>query len=135
MRTDRNFVENILALASTKDRLSVVADQVCSTTFAPDLARAIAFLVTTGRFGTYHIVNSGATSRLDFAREICRQAGIDIALQPITSEQYGSEAPRPRYSVLGTTKYHATGGPVMPLWSEALSHYFRLSKPSLKCGD
>lgn len=132
-RPERNFVDNMLALASTNDRLSVVADQICSTTFAPDLARAIVYLVSTDRYGTYHIVNPGATSRLDFTREIFQQAGIDVRLQPITSEQYGAAAPRPKYSVLSTQKYDATGGPVMPSWTEALAAYFRMSDPSVKC--
>ena len=129
-RRGRNFVDSMLILGSKGDRLNVVNDQVCSTTFAPDLARAIVYLVSTRRYGTYHIVNSGATSWLDFAREIFRQANVNVVLQPIATEQYGAPAPRPKYSVLSTKKYHATDGPVMPSYSEALAQYFRTSARS-----
>jgi dTDP-4-dehydrorhamnose reductase len=45
-------------------------------------------------------------------------------VSPITTADYNSRAPRPAYSVLDTRKYHATGGPVMPHWRDALVEYF-----------
>ena len=119
----------MLRLGGTRPELRVVADQHCTPTYAPHLARAILFLVgaTTGRpapWGTYHVTNTGQTTWHDFAAEIFRQANMPVALRPITTAEYGAAAARPSYSVLDTTDYHQLGGPAMPDWKAALADYF-----------
>ena len=81
------------------------------------------FLLNTDEYGTYHIVNTGATTWYEFAGEVFRLADMAIELQPITTAEYGAPAPRPAFSVLDTSKYHALGGPPRPAWSEALAAY------------
>lgn len=71
---------------------------------------AIADTARSKPYGAYHNVESGSTTWLEFAREIFRQAGVSVALEPITTEQYGEPTPRPMYSVLSTAKYHKTDG-------------------------
>jgi len=126
----RNFVRTMLRLGSSQGELRIVADQYCTPTYVPHLARAILFLAgaTAPRpapWGTYHVTNSGATTWYGFAAEIFRQAGIEVSLQPITTAEYGAPAARPAYGVLDTTNYHRLGGPVMPDWKAALAEYFR----------
>ena len=128
-RRAANFVQTMLRLGSTRPELRVVADQHCTPTYVPHLARAIVFLVgaTGGRpvpWGTYHVTNVGQTTWHDFAIEIFRQAGMQVAIRPITTAQYGAPAARPSYSVLDTTAYHRLGGPPMPDWKAALGEYF-----------
>ncbi len=119
-----NFVETMLRLGRQRERLRIVADQHCTPTCVGHLARAIAFLLTTDAWGTYHVVNRGETTWLEFAREIFRIAGIEVALEPITSADWGAAAPRPLYSVLDTARYHAlAGAPPMPPWQDALAEY------------
>lgn len=118
-----NFVETMLRLAQQRDTLRVVDDQHCTPTYVPHLATALLFLVESERYGTYHVVNRGATTWHGFATEIFRQSGIDIKLERITTAQFAAPAPRPLYSVLDTTKYHALGGPPMPSWQQGLSEY------------
>ena len=82
------------------------------------------FLSTTHCYGTYHVVNSGATTWYDLAAELFRQAGLKVEVEPITTSEYGAPAPRPSYSVLDTGKYHALPGrPAMPAWQDALAEY------------
>jgi dTDP-4-dehydrorhamnose reductase len=124
-----NFVKTMLRLGAGGGELRIVADQQCTPTYVPHLARAILFLagVADGRpapWGVYHVVNRGATTWHDFAAEIFRLAGMAVRLVPITAAEYGSAAPRPAYSVLDTAKYHALGGPEMPTWQAALAEYF-----------
>jgi dTDP-4-dehydrorhamnose reductase len=124
-----NFVRTMLRLGSARPELRIVADQHCTPTYVPHLARAILFLVGAngGRpapWGTYHLTNAGQTTWFDFATEIFRQAGMNIALHPITTAEYGAPAARPSYSVLDTTAYHRLGGPAMPDWKAALEEYF-----------
>lgn len=106
-RTGRpNFLESILRRALRGEELRVVNDQVCSPSYAPHVARAVAVLIVSGVRGIVHVTNAGATTWHDFAQEALRKTGIDAKLTPITSEQYaqetGDHTPRPKYSVLST---------------------------------
>jgi dTDP-4-dehydrorhamnose reductase len=118
-----NFVETMLRLGAERDRLHVVDDQHCTPSYVVHVSRAVLFLLGTGAYGTYHIVNAGSTSWYEFAREIFRLAKMDVVLERITSEQFVAPAPRPRYSVLDTRKYQSLGGPALPPWREAVAEY------------
>lgn len=124
-RSAGNFVATMLRLAETAERIRVVADQYCSPSYVRHVARAIGFLVlNVEAFGIYHVVNGGATTWQALAVEVFRQAGLEVEVEPITTDQYGARAPRPAYSVLDTTKYHALPGrPAMPTWQEGLREY------------
>jgi dTDP-4-dehydrorhamnose reductase len=124
-----HFVKTMLRLGSTRNELRVVADQQCTPSYVPHVARAILFLAGVTRpgpaaWGTYHVVNRGATTWYDFAAEIFRRAGMSIRLTPITTRDYGAPAPRPAYSVLDTAKYQALSGPALPDWQTGLADYF-----------
>jgi len=119
-----NFVERILRLATRGGRIRVVDDQHCTPSYATHVARAIGHLVQQRASGIFHVVNTGETTWFDFAQTILRLAGVKAQIDPISTEDYGARARRPSYSVLDTSKYHATGGPPMPTWQEALEEYF-----------
>ena len=125
----RNFVKTILLLGHRGRQLKVVDDQHCTPSYVPHVAAAVAFLAKAAvagetPWGTYHVTNQGATTWHDFAVEILRRAGIEAAIVPISTAEYGAAAPRPEYSVLDTAKYHGLGGPAMPDWKEALGQFF-----------
>jgi len=104
----RNFVRSILRAAREKGRLRVVADQVGSPTYAPDLAAALWQLVATNQRGVFHLVNSGTVSRYDFAREILAGAGLShVPVEPILSVELSQPAARPAYSALANTRLPA----------------------------
>jgi dTDP-4-dehydrorhamnose reductase len=123
-----NFVKTMLRLGATRPELRIVNDQHCTPTFVPHLARAILFLLQSGGkqtpWGIYHVTNTGAATWRDFAAEIFRQAGMNVAIQPITTAEYAAPAARPSYSVLDTTAYHRLAAPPMPDWKAALAEYF-----------
>jgi len=118
-----NFVETVLRLAGERGELRIVNDQECTPTSAADLARAIRDLIKTKAYGLYHATNTGSTTWYGFAREILRQAGVDVPLTPITTEQFAARAARPRYSVLNTGKLAAAIGGPLPPWQTALAEY------------
>ena len=114
----------MLQLAGRRKQIRVVSDQHCTPSYVPHVARAIRFLLNTHGYGTYHVVNSGATTWYDLAAEIFRQSALEVELEPITTAEYGAPAPRPAYSVLDTSKYHALPGrPAMPPWRDAVAEY------------
>ena len=95
-----NFVKTMLKLASTHPKITVVNDQIGSPTSTVDLAAAIIDLIQTEYYGLYHGTCEGQCSWYDFAVEIFKMSGIDTSVEPITSEQFVSKTPRPKYSVL-----------------------------------
>ena len=122
-RAKGNFVETMLRLGTERDELSVVDDQRCTPTYTVDLAAVLAGLVETEAFGTFHATNSGSMTWCEFAREIFRQADVSVNVTPITTEEFGARAGRPRYSVLNCDELAATIGVELPPWQDALARY------------
>lgn len=133
-----NFPVAILRAASEGRPLRVVNDQRGRPTYARDLAAFILTLLgirpsyavcVVGRakggqapFGAYHFSNAGECSWYEFAKEILRQAGWNVDVQAITSEELGRPARRPAYSVLSLSKTQALG--ICPRsWPQALSEH------------
>lgn len=119
-----NFVETMIRLGHSGRPLRVVDDQFCTPSYVVHVARAIAYLIRSEMYGTFHIVNDGATTWYRFAREIFRQLKIDVEITPISTEEYAAKAPRPHFSVLDTSKYQRfCNAPPLPHWKEALAEY------------
>ena len=121
---ERMFPPKIMAAADQHGELSVVIDEVSNPTYAPDLARAIAQLIETRAYGTYHFTNTGYCSRYDFARDILRLSGrARVSVRPITLADYPRASSVPHFTALANTKGHNLGIELRP-WQEALDAYF-----------
>ena len=118
-----NFARTMLRLATERDELSVVSDQVGQPTWTLDLARQIvALLDADAPTGIYHGTNAGEASWYDFARAIFSAAGLNPdRVTPTDSSQFVRPAPRPAYSVLGHRAWEAIGLAPMRDWREALT--------------
>ncbi len=123
-----NFVSTILKLGRERESVRVVADQIGCPSYTVDVARAILFLLAHDAGGIYHVVNQGAYSWCEFAREIFFRAGLATTVEPISTAEYGALAVRPNYSVLDTSRYHEFGGPQLPSITNALTRYFDKSR-------
>ncbi len=119
-----NFVDKITAAADKHGRLRVVTDEVANPTYAPDLTDAIARLIQTGHYGSYHLVNEGYCSRYEFAVEILKQSGHEsVPISPITSDEFERASTPPPFAPLRNTVGAALGITLRP-WQEALADYF-----------
>jgi dTDP-4-dehydrorhamnose reductase len=116
-----NFPRTMLSLA-TRPEVRVVDDQVGSPTYAPHLARAIAQLVETGAFGTYHFAGAGSVTWYGLTCRLYALRGIKTPVVPVTTEEFPRPAPRPRYSVLTTLQEPRI---VLPPWEDALEEFCR----------
>ncbi|MEJ2751015.1 MAG: sugar nucleotide-binding protein, partial [Anaerolineae bacterium] len=97
----RNFIHAILDRARSTGQLRVVTDEVANPTYVKDLAEAIAQLIETQQYGTYHLPNSGACSRWEFANEIVRLAGLEnVVNTPILSTEFVRPSTPPPYCAL-----------------------------------
>ena len=129
-----NFMKTMLRLASERDSISVVNDQIGTPTNAVDLAECLVKIIchtelvevqqpTTDNFGVYNFSNEGQCSWYDFAKEIFKINKIEIDLKPISTSSFPTPAKRPKYSVLDKTKIKSTFGLVINKWEEALLIY------------
>ena len=123
----KNFVKTILKKARETGRISVVADQYGSPTFANDLAEAILQLAQTEQYGTYHCTNAGVCSWFELASAAVDIAGIPCEKEAITTEAYRRRFPqsarRPMYSALDNTKIAGVLGKPMRPWRDALEEF------------
>jgi dTDP-4-dehydrorhamnose reductase len=122
-----NFVRTMVDLARRGVSPEIVDDQYGRLTFADDLARAIAHLVSArAAFGTYNVTNEGPVqSWFDIARRVFELVGAEGSVSPISTEDYArgkALAPRPRRSTLDLLRLHSTGY-AMPSVSERLGDY------------
>ena len=119
----KNFVKTMLNLGQTRDHLTVVNDQFGSPTYTYDLARLLVDMVQTDKYGVYHATNEGFCSWYEFACEIFKQAGLDVKVDPVTSDQYPAKAKRPANSRMSKEKLTENGFEKLPTWQDALNRY------------
>ncbi len=122
-----NFMKTMLRLASERDSLSVVSDQIGTPTNAVDLAECLLTIITFDirhstfdRYGIYNFSNEGQCSWYDFAAEIFKVNKVSINLQPIPTTAYPTPAKRPAYSVLDKSKIKQVFGMEIKSWKDSI---------------
>lgn len=106
-----NFVKTMLKLMSERNKLSVVADQIGTPTWAKGLAKVCWKVALNGSIDNlYQWSDLGTASWYDFAMAI-QEIGLElnilnkeIPILPIRTSQYPTPAKRPAYCVMDTTK-------------------------------
>ena len=110
-RNGANFVKTMLRLMAERDSLSVVADQRGTPTWANSLAAAIwAFAAAPKLAGVFHWTDGGECTWYDFAVAIQAEAlslGLlksQIPILAVTTDEYPTAAPRPKCTVMDSSK-------------------------------
>lgn len=122
----KNFVKTMLNLGKTRDHLTVVNDQFGSPTYTYDLAKLLVDMVQTDKYGIYHATNEGICTWYEFACEIFRLAGMNVKVDPVTSDNYPTKAKRPSNSRMSKEKLTENGFDRLPTWQSALERYIEL---------
>jgi dTDP-4-dehydrorhamnose reductase len=127
--TGANFVKTMLRLAAAGRDIRVVQDQTGGPTPADDIAGVIAQVVariTAGpiAWGTYHYCGMPAVSWYDFARDIFEvhrtMTGRQVAVAPISTNDYPTAARRPPNSRLDCAKIRSAFGIEQRPWRTGL---------------
>jgi dTDP-4-dehydrorhamnose reductase len=152
----KNFLRTILRLATEREELRIVRDQVGAPTWSRDIAKAttevLLQLVAQGQEtfssfgGVYHMTAAGKASWCEFAEAILEEASrmprdipwFDTAtggqplvtrrVTPITTEQFPTPARRPAYSVLSNSRLKRDFGLELRDWHTQLSSAFAESQ-------
>ncbi|MBR5936774.1 MAG: dTDP-4-dehydrorhamnose reductase [Clostridiales bacterium] len=125
----KNFIKTMLNVGKKYDTVRVVNDQIGTPTYTFDLARLLADMIETEKYGFYHATNDEGGNYIswyDFTKEIYRQAGLSTTVNPVTTEEYGlSKATRPFNSRLDKKKLIEAGFTPLPDWKDALHRYLK----------
>ena len=113
----------MLRLGKERGAVSVVNDQIGSPTYTPDLSRLLVDMIVSDKYGRYHATNEGLCSWYDFAVEIFKQAKLDVAVTPVSSDAFPVKAKRPYNSRMDKSKLTENGFELLPTWQDALRRY------------
>ena len=126
-----NFVKTMLRLASDRDELGVVADQVGNPTSALEIADAVLRVATNmvsddsrSLRGVFHMTAQGEASWAEFAEAIfassAARGGPSARVKRITTADYPTPAMRPANSRLDCGLIARVHGVVLPDWRQSL---------------
>nr|WP_242039866.1 family 1 glycosylhydrolase [Anabaena sphaerica] len=116
---DYNFVSIALRELSAGEEFLAAQDTIISPTYVPDLVHASLDLLIDGETGLWHSANKCEISWANLARLAAKQAGVSIKrLIALPTRHLNLVAPRPTYSVLGSSR-----GELMPGLESAISRY------------
>ena len=121
----KNFIKTMLRLGKERGAVSVVNDQIGSPTYTFDLAVLLVDMIQTEKYGRYHATNEGLCCWYEFACEIFQQAGMDVKVTPVSSDQFPAKAKRPSNSRMSKDKLEENGFNRLPTWQDALSRYLK----------
>lgn len=128
-KNGNNFIKTMLRLGKERGAVSVVNDQIGLPTYTYDLAKLVIDMIQTNEYGIYHATNSGDfISWYDFAKEIFRQADMDVEVTPVDSTLFPAKAKRPHNSRMNQTELDKHGFKRLPSWQDALSRYLEILK-------
>ena len=122
----KNFIKTMLRLAESQKEINVVNDQIGSPTYTYDLAVLLVDMVETEKYGRYHATNEGLCTWYEFAKEIFRQAEVDIRVNPVSSDEFPAKAKRPHNSRMDKRKLVRNGFRPLPPWQDALKRYLEI---------
>jgi dTDP-4-dehydrorhamnose reductase len=120
-----NFVKTMLQLASERDLVNIVSDQIGGPTPASNIAAscikiAKSLLNDPNLAGIYHLSGKPDVSWADFAREIFYLSGLSIGVKNILTSDFPTLATRPLNSRLDCSTTHSAFGIERPDWRTSL---------------
>ena len=145
-----NFLKTMLRLASERDALSIVNDQIGAPTSAALIADVTAHIVRDylafgEEFieeccGIFHLAAAGETSWHGYAQhviELAQKSGMVLKIKAsdvkgIPSSAYPTPAKRPASSRLSTEKLQAVFDLQLPNWQDGVNHAFAMIQNNTK---
>jgi dTDP-4-dehydrorhamnose reductase len=119
----KNFLSTVPQSILSGDEIRVISDVAASATYLCDLVERSLEIVSRGKYGTYHVVNSGLCSYLEFVQEAARLLGLNAKIKPVTLRELQLPAARPYYSPMSCKQSEVLGFAPMRSWQAALADF------------
>jgi dTDP-4-dehydrorhamnose reductase len=126
-----NFVKTILRLATERNELNIVDDQIGAPTWARLIAESTAHIIRQAQqergaktfiSGIFNLTSAGETSWHGLAEKIVELAQLECVVRPIPTSDYPTAAKRPTNSRLSIERLTQRFGLIMPTWEITLKH-------------
>ena len=101
----------MLRVGAGRDEVKVVADQLGCPTYTGHLAPALIEIAEQRLRGVLHVAGGGSCTWWELCVAAYERAGLATTVLQQTTAEFGAPAPRPAYSVLGSTRPDA---PILP---------------------
>jgi len=116
-RSETNKLLNIIKKAKAGEKTVLQSDSWSSVCATRDVGWAMSKIISTCKWGTYHLAGEPAVSRAGMMRYFLNQVGFDTSLVEETNYIDARKlARRARYSVMTSVLLESTFGFSMPSW-------------------
>jgi dTDP-4-dehydrorhamnose reductase len=122
-----NFVAAALSALAAGVPFKAASDLWVSPTYVPDLAETVLDLLLDEAEGLWHVANQGAVTWADLAQCAVTAAGLHASahlIEPTCAAALGLAAPRPAFSVLGTSR-----GQILGPFEDAIARFVAAAAP------
>ena len=122
-KANNNFNTQVINWSKTRDKLSIVDDQISAPTYSKDLAEFSWKLIQTEKYGLYHITNNGIASKYEQAKYVLEKIGWKGILETAKTKDFNLPAKRPYFSKLSSEKVEKLLGEKIPNWKNGIDRY------------
>ena len=122
-KANNNFNTQVINWSKTRDKLSIVDDQISAPTYSKDLAEFSWKLIQTEKYGLYHITNNGIASKYEQAKYVLEKIGWKGILETAKTKDFNLPAKRPYFSKLSSEKVEKLLGKKIPDWKNGIDRY------------
>lgn len=119
----QNFIFKFRQWAENNDTLNIVTDEISVPTNTKVIRDLTFKAIDADLTGTYHGVNSGYASRLEWAEAIRSITDLKVALNPAKIEDFNLPAKRPEFSVMDNSLISRELGIKIPHWRDSLRDF------------
>jgi len=122
----KNFVYQRYLEAKMSSIVRSASDKYGTPTYIEDFVRKMEEIIETGKFGLYHLTNSGGCSRAQYVKKIIKSCNLKTDVEKVDSSNFPRKADTPDCELLNNSKLTNLGLSPMPYWEEAIERYSRV---------
>ena len=122
-RGKQNFLYKLMQWAQNQESLRIVCDEFSVPTSTGTIVNVTLKALKNEIKGLYHLVNSGYTSRFEWAREFFNLKGINKFIYPAYQSDFDLPARRPRFSAMSNEKISKVLDIEIKHWKEEMKDF------------
>ena len=124
----QNFLKKVYEWSKKSDFLNICQEEKSVPTYTFDVATTTLLALEKKLSGLYHLTNSGACSRDQFAIYFLARAGIKKEIKGVPASFFRLKAKRPAFSAMSNSKISKALGIQLPTWQDAVDRYVKRFK-------